>query len=73
MSEFVVEVEDVVGLNDISLFNLPEEPLRNLDLDAHGRNTAAEACVVTVAIVAPTRIPAKKRVQLLVELWLSGG
>lgn len=44
------------GLMDTSLFNLPEEPVRNLDFEAHGRKTAAEACVVTVAISFPAGI-----------------
>lgn len=37
---------------DTSLVNFPEDPIRNLDLEAKGRKTAAEACVVTVAIFA---------------------
>lgn len=39
-----------MGLTDKSLLSLPEDPVRNLDFEAHGRKTAAEACVVTVAI-----------------------
>lgn len=39
-----------MGFTDSSLPSLPEDPVRNLDLDAHGRKTAAEAWVVTVAI-----------------------
>lgn len=41
---------------DKSLFNLPEDPVRNLDFEAHGRKTAAEACVVTVAIFPGLKI-----------------
>lgn len=41
---------ELTGLKVTSLFNLPEDPVRNLGLEAHGRNTAAEACVVTVAM-----------------------
>lgn len=39
-------------MRDTSLFNLVEEdPVRNLDFELmHGLKTAAEACVVTVAI-----------------------
>lgn len=33
-----------------SLFNLPDELVKNRVFDEQGRNTAAEACVVTVAI-----------------------
>ena len=48
------------GLIDTSLFNLPEEPVRNLDFEVHGRKTAAEACVVTVAISFLAGIQQKK-------------
>nr|GMC48350.1 hypothetical protein Iba_chr01aCG19900 [Ipomoea batatas] len=41
--------EDVDALKETSLFSLPDDPVRNLVLEAHGRKTAAEACV-TVAI-----------------------
>jgi len=43
---------EAMGLRDTSLFNLVEEdPVRNLDFELmHGLKTAADACVVTVAI-----------------------
>jgi hypothetical protein len=44
------EVE-AIGLMDKSLLNLPEDPERNLDFEAHGRKRAAVGCVVTVAIL----------------------
>jgi hypothetical protein len=44
------EDEEAIGFMDNSLFNLPEDPERNLDFEVHGRKMAAEACVVTVAI-----------------------
>lgn len=44
------ELLEVEGLKETSLFNLPDDPVRNLVLVAHGRKMAAEACVVTVAI-----------------------
>ena len=42
--------EEVFGLAGNTLPNFPEDPLRNLDFEVHGRKTASEACVVTVAI-----------------------
>lgn len=50
MASTLKEALELTGFKATSLFNLPEDPVRNLDLDAHGRNTAAEACVVTVAM-----------------------
>jgi len=44
------EEVEAIGLMDNSLVNLPEDPVRNLDFEAHGRKRAAEACVVTVAM-----------------------
>lgn len=41
---------EAIGLMDNSLVNLPEDPVRNLDFEAHGRKRVAEACVVTVAM-----------------------
>lgn len=42
--------EFAMGLMANSLCNLPEDPVMNLDFEAHGRKTEAEACVVTVAM-----------------------
>lgn len=45
-----IGIEEVVGFTDKALLNFPEDPERNLDLEAHGRKTVLEAWVVTVAI-----------------------
>lgn len=44
--------EDVDGLMETSLFSLPDDPVRNLVFEAHGRKMAMEACVVNAAIVS---------------------
>lgn len=42
--------EEGADLKDNSRWSLLEDPVRNLDFEAHGRKTATEACVVTVAM-----------------------
>lgn len=44
--------EEVDDLIETSLFNFPDDPVRNLVFEAHGRKAAMEACVVTAAIVS---------------------
>lgn len=52
--------EEVDCLMETSLFNLPDDPVRNLVFEAHGRKTAMEACVVTAAIVSDLNIDERK-------------
>jgi len=63
-----------IGLILTSRFSLPEDPVRNLDFEAHGRKMAAEAWVVTVAMLMTVAVAVEKRRENVVVLfcaWLS--
>jgi len=65
-----------IGLILTSRFSLPEDPVRNLDFEAHGRKMAAEAWVVTVAMLmaVAVAVAVEERCENVVVLfcaWLS--
>lgn len=44
------ETDEDTCLMETSRCSLPDEPVKNLDLYEHGRNTVAEACIVVAAM-----------------------
>lgn len=56
-----------IGLILTSRFSLPEDPVRNLDFEAHGRKMAAEAWVVTVAMLMTLAVAVAVTVAVAVE------